>query len=112
MRKLLAALIVSLWIPTVALAAKWDNASLIDQKCATKVKDHPDNHPTSCLIKCAEHGYGIQTSDGKYLKLDEGGNKMALAALKATEKKDHIRVNVQGDAKGDVIEVKALEIAN
>jgi hypothetical protein len=114
MKKLLAALVVSLWIPCVALAATWEKASLVDQMCATKekVKSDPDKHPVSCLLKCADSGYGIQTSDGKYLKFDEAGSKMALAELKKTSKKDSIRVNVQGEPKGDVIQVTSLKIVD
>lgn len=114
MRKMLAALVVSLSIPCVALAATWDNASLIDQMCAEKekVKGNPDAHPTSCLLKCADSGYGIKTSDGKYIKLDAAGSKMALAELKKTQKKDHIRVNVTGEEKGGVIQTASLKIAD
>jgi hypothetical protein len=82
--------------------------------CATKEKvtANPDNHPTSCLLKCADSGYGIQTSDGKYMKLDAAGSKMALAELKKTAKKDHIRVNVTGEEKGGVIQTASLKITD
>ena len=112
MRKLIAVVVVSLWIPSVALAASWDKVSLIDTMCAQKVKGDPDSHSTSCLLKCANSGYGIQTGDGKYVKLDEAGNKLALAELKKTSKKDHIRVNVTGEQKDDVIHVSSLKIAD
>lgn len=112
MRKLLGALIVSIFVPCVALAANWEKVSLVDQMCASKVKDHPDKHPTSCLLKCADSGYGIQTADGKWVKLDAEGNKLALAELKKTQKKDGIRVNVTGEQKGDVIAVSSLKMAD
>lgn len=110
MRKLLGVLIVSLSLPCVALAAEWQNVSLVDQMCASKVKADPDKHPTSCLLKCAGSGYGIQTADGTYVKFDDAGNKLALAELKRTDKKDHIRVNVTGEQKGDVIQVASLKL--
>ncbi len=114
MRKLLGALLVSLVVPCVALAGSWEKVSLVDQMCASKekVKSNPDNHPTSCLLKCADSGYGIQAGDGKYIKLDEAGNKLAVAELKSTKKKDHIRVNVTGEQKGDVIQVSSLKIVD
>jgi hypothetical protein len=112
MKKLLAALLVSSWAPTAALAATWNGVSLIDQMCSEKVKADPDKHPTSCLLKCAKSGYGIQTADGQYIKFDEAGSKMALAELKRTDKKDHIRVNVTGEQKGDVIQVTSLKMAD
>ena len=110
MKKLLVALIVS--TPVLAFAANWDNVPLVDEMCATKVKDNPDKHTTSCLLKCANSGYGIQTSDGKFVKLDEAGNKMALAELKKTQKKDHIRVNVSGEEKGGKIQVASLKLVD
>ena len=50
MKKMLAALAVSLSIPCVALAATWDNVSLIDQMCAQKEKvtANPDKHHVAC----------------------------------------------------------------
>lgn len=114
MRKLLVAVAVSLSLPAVALAASWENVSLVDTMCASKekVRANPDSHPTSCLLQCASSGYGIQMQDGKYVKFDEAGNKLALAELKKTSKKDHVRVNVTGEQKGDVIHVAALKIAD
>ncbi|HTN53575.1 MAG TPA: hypothetical protein VML50_14295 [Anaeromyxobacter sp.] len=111
MKKLLVGLLVSLWMPVSALAATWENVSLIDQMCQAKVKGDPDKHPVSCLLKCAGSGYGVMTPDGKYLKLDKAGNELALAALKKTTLKDHVRVNVMGDQKGEEIAVSSLTIA-
>ncbi len=112
MRKLVGALIVSMCVPVAALAATWDNVSLVDAHCASKVKADPDKHPTSCLLKCASGGYGVQTADGTWVKLNAHGNKLAMTALKKTHKKDHIRVNVTGEQKGDVINVSSLKIAD
>jgi hypothetical protein len=106
---LVAMVVAGFSIPASALAATWDNAVLIDHNCAEKFGSNPDAHPTSCLLKCASSGYGILI-DGKWVKLDQAGNEKALAALKATGKKDHIRVNVKGERKGDVIAVSTLAI--
>ncbi len=110
MKKLVLSLVLS-GLPALAMAAAWEKAPLVDHMCVDKVKGDPDSHPTSCLMKCAGSGYGILTSDGKWLKLDEAGNHKALAALKATKKKDHIRVNVTGEMKGDTIQVASLALA-
>ncbi len=115
MRKMLAALLaVGLAAPVVALAESWEKVPLIDQMCAKKEKvtAHPENHPTGCLIKCSDSGYGVMTQDGKYLKLDEAGNKQALSALKATKKENDIRVNVSGEKHGDTIKVASLKVAD
>ncbi len=114
MRKLLAALVaLGITMPIDALAESWNNVPLIDQTCGAKFKSNPDNHPTACLKKCAKGGaLGIITSEGKWLKLDQAGNKQAVAAIDKTDKKDHIRVNVTGDQKGDVIHVASLQLAD
>jgi hypothetical protein len=109
MKKLLIALLVSL-APALALSATWEKVSLVDQKCSEKMKANPDKHPTSCLLKCADSGYGVITKDGTFLKLDEKGNQTALAALKTTKKTDGVRVNVKGEQKGNVIQVESLSI--
>ena len=103
------ALAIILVLPLTATAATWENAPLVDHMCVDKVKASPDDHKTSCLIQCAGSGYGI-LENGKWLKFDKAGNDMALAALKATSKKDHVRVNVSGDLSGDTIHVAKLTI--
>jgi hypothetical protein len=112
MKKLVSALVVlGLAMPLAALAETWENVSLADKKCAEKFKGHVDDHPKACAEKCAKTGLGIITPDGQWMKLDAAGNKQAAAALKKTDQKDHIRVNVSGDKKGDTIKVKSLELA-
>lgn len=113
MKKLSTLLAVAvLSLPLAALAETWSKVPLIDHMCRDKVKADPDKHPTACLIKCANSGYGIVAADGSWLKLDASGNEKALAALKATSKKDHIRVDVTGERKGDTIQAASVAIAN
>lgn len=100
----------ALGLPLLARAAEWHAVPLVDQMCKAKVEKDPDAHPVSCLLQCARSGYGIM-SEGKWLKLDAQGNREALAALKATSKKDHIRVDVTGDLSGDTVKVASLAIA-
>ncbi len=107
-RLILAALV--LLAPALALAATWSGVPLIDQNCETRVHSNPDAHTAACLLQCAGSGYGI-LSDGTWIKLDKAGNDMALSALKATTRKDHIRVNVTGERKGDVIHVHSLKLS-
>jgi len=111
MRKiLLGTLALAVMLPLAARAESWENVSLIDQMCSAKMKANPDAHPVSCALKCASSGFGIYTSSGQFLKFDTAGNEKALAALKVSKKKDHIRANVTGDLKGDTIDVTALSI--
>jgi hypothetical protein len=112
MKKLVSALmVVGLSLPFAALAETWENVSLADKTCAEKFKGHVDDHPKACAEKCAKNGLGIVTQDGKWMKLDAAGNKQAQAALKKTDQKDHIRVNVTGEEKAGTIHVKTLELA-
>ncbi len=109
MRKLSLA-IVLLSLPLAALADSWKGVSLVDEMCHDQVKANADAHPASCALKCADSGYGIFTSDGKWLKLDDKGNQQAVAALKKTKRKNHIRANAAGTLEGDTIHLASLSI--
>jgi len=109
MRKLLLG-VVLLSLPLAALADSWRGVPLLDNSCREQAKANPDAHPTSCALKCADSGYGIYTAEGQWLKLDKAGNRAAVAALQKTKRADHLRANVEGTLKGDVIQVKSLTI--
>jgi hypothetical protein len=94
----------------VASAEEWKNVSVIDGNCLEKVKADPDKHPRSCALQCAKGGYGVLTSDGKYLKFDAAGNEKALAALKESKKDNSLRANVTGERDGDTIKVSAIAL--
>jgi hypothetical protein len=96
--------------PSALVVETWTDVALVDTMCARKVQKDPDSHPKECAVKCANSGYGIILADGTLLKLDKAGNEQAVVALKATEKKDHLRVTVTGDRSGDTIAVKTLEL--
>jgi hypothetical protein len=110
--KKLAVLFAVLGMPALALAAEWQNVPMVDSMCQPKMKDNPDGHPVSCALKCGDSGFQIRTAENTWVKLDGAGNKLALAALKSAKKKDHIRVDVSGEQKGDVIAVSALKMAD
>jgi hypothetical protein len=104
--------VVVLLLTTAAFAGEntWTGVSLVDTMCSAKVKDKPDSHTVTCAIACVKSGFGIIASDGSYLKFDEAGNRLALAALKSTKKTDHIRATVVGERDGDTIKVKSMSI--
>jgi|SRR4051812_35722265 len=108
MKKLFVA--VLLLVTTVAYANTWNGVPLVDKQCSRKAAADPDAHTRQCAMGCAGSGFGIVTSDGKFLKFDKAGDEQALAALKATEKKDHLRVTVDGDEKDGVIAVKSVKL--
>jgi hypothetical protein len=97
-----------LLVTVAASAEDWKDVPMVDTMCATKAKAKPDEHPKSCALQCQQSGYGIVTSKGDFLKFDASGNAQAVAALKATKKSDHLRVNVSGTRDGDTIKVKSL----
>ncbi|HWF08197.1 MAG TPA: hypothetical protein VG297_07025 [Bryobacteraceae bacterium] len=69
-------------------------------------------HTRECLLKpqCVKSGYGVYTDDNKFLKFDEGGNRKAIAAIRASAKLDDFEVEVTGDVKGDTIKVVSLKL--
>lgn len=108
MKKLIALAVFTFSLS--AVASTWNNVTLVDKSCARKVAADPDAHTTKCATGCAGSGYGILTSDGKFLKFDKSGDDESLKLLKATDKKDHLRVTVDGDEKDGTIAVKSIKL--
>ena len=69
-------------------------------------------HTKECALmpECQKSGYGVYTSDNKFLKFDQAGNRKALAAIKASQKLDDFEVEVTGEIQGDTIKVASLKI--
>lgn len=69
-------------------------------------------HTRECALMpdCQKSGYGVVTSDGKFLKFDEAGNRKALEAIKASKKLDDLEVDVTGEVQGDSIKVESLKL--
>ena len=97
-------------LPTLAATETFKNVSVIDVNCHTKFVKDPDAHPRACALTCSASGYGIFTQDGKYLKFDRKGNDEILSELKASDRKDHLRVDVAGDVEGDMLKVTSVKL--
>jgi len=69
-------------------------------------------HDVGCALMddCIQSGYGVLTSDGKFITFDAAGNKRAVAALKASKKKSDLQVTVTGDVSGDSVKVATLKL--
>lgn len=106
MKKL--SIVAVLLFSSAAFASNWTNVVLMDQACSAKAKANPDAHTKACAVQCSKSGYGILTEDGKFLKFDQKGNEEAVKLLTSTEKKDHLRVNVEGEEKDGTIAVKSV----
>jgi hypothetical protein len=89
-----------------AFAETW-NGTLVDVMC--KDKDIAA-HPRKCALACAKSGFGLVTSDGKFVKFDEGGNAKALAALKGSGKEKDLKAKVEGTLDGDTVQVSSIAI--
>ena len=111
MRKALCmAALMAFLIPTVVSAKTFKNVPVVDANCSSRVINSPDSHTRACALKCAASGFGIVTSDHKFLKFDDAGNQEIVSQLKSSDKKDHLRVNVTGDVQGDTLNVKSVKL--
>ena len=111
MRKVIYLVVFGLLaLPQIAAAETFKDVPVVDTNCSAKVASAPDTHTRACALKCAASGFGIITSDNKYIKFDAEGNKEIIAALKASDKKDHLRVDVTGDVQGDTLKVTSVKL--
>lgn len=102
---------------------------LLDKDCSSKVEEtvttgSPDGpsieggmlaaeaHTRECLRApaCEKSGYGVYTSDRKFLQFDAAGNRKAVEALKVSKRETDIRVEVTGEIQGDTIKVATLKL--
>jgi hypothetical protein len=79
-------------------------------KSSKKVAADPDCHLRACALKCEASGFGIVTKDQQFLKFDAAGNASIVEALKTSDKKDHLRVDVSGDVQGDTLKVTSIKL--
>jgi len=96
--------------PALAATETFNDVSVIDVACSKKAAADADAHTRECALTCQKSGFGILTADKKFLKFDADGNAKVLAVLKASNKTDHLRVNVSGDVEGDTIKVTSVKL--
>jgi hypothetical protein len=89
-----------------ALAESW-TGHVMDVMCKSK---DAASHTRQCAIGCAKSGYGLVTSDGKFVKFDEQGNAKTLAMLKSASQDKDLKVKVSGTLDGEVIKVESIEL--
>ncbi len=102
--------LLAAFLPLVARAETWKGVPVVDSMCYEKVKTDPDAHPTKCVLACAKSGYGIISAEGTFLKFDDSGNEKVTKLLKETNKKDHLRVTVDGVRRGDSVSVTSISL--
>ncbi len=86
---------------------------LIDNACADSAKELATRaraHTTSCALmdSCETSGYSVVTEDKKRYKLTDAGNDKAADLLKNTKTQKGVKVVVEGDFNGSVLDVKSI----
>jgi hypothetical protein len=97
-------------IPALGATETYKDVSVVDVNCSAKVAADADSHTRACALKCAASGFGIVTQNKQFLKFDTEGNAKITEALKASEKKDHLRVDVSGEVQGDTLKVTSIKL--
>jgi hypothetical protein len=97
--------------PALAATKTFNDVSVVDVACSKKsAAADADAHTRECALACEKSGFGIVTVDKKFLKFNAEGNTKMLDALKASDKTDHLRVDVSGDVSGDTIKVTSVKL--
>jgi hypothetical protein len=96
--------------PALAETKTFDGVSIVDVACSKKAAANADAHTRECALDCKDSGFAIVTADNQVLKLDADGNAKVLKQLKASDKADHLRVNVSGDVEGDTLKVTSIKL--
>ncbi len=97
-------------MPALAAVETYNNVPVVDVNCSKKAAADPDAHSRDCALKCQASGSGIVTKDNRFLKFDAEGNSSITDQLKASDKKDHLRVDVTGDLQGDTLKVTSVKL--
>jgi hypothetical protein len=108
---------VLLVLAVASLAVAADiTGTLVDRHCAARIakggQPAAQSHTLECALMpdCVAAGYAVYTTEGKLFILDSAGNKTAEAALRASQKKNDLRVQVSGQVSGDSIKVATLKL--
>ena len=89
---------------------------VVDHMCAKGMvkKGNPmeraAKHTKECALEeaCAASGYGLLYGDGKWIKFDEAGDKLAMAMFEKSKKDKDFMADVTGEMKGDTFIVASL----
>jgi hypothetical protein len=108
---------ILLVLAVASLAAAADiTGTLVDRHCAAKIarggQTAAQAHTLECALMpdCVAAGYAVYTTDNKLLILDAAGNKTAEAALRASQKKNDLKVQISGQVSGDNLKVATLKL--
>lgn len=103
------------WLALPVLASSLWGADLqgviVDWNCAQQMAEKgrlqtlKNNRACSMMKHYNRSAYGLITSDQKYYRLDDNGNRLARVLLANTPNKDNLKVIVSGEIDGGTIKV-------
>ena len=100
----------------LAASAAEIKGTLMDKMCSAKAlkggQAAAKEHDRACAMMppCEKSGYGVFTAENRFLVFNSAGNALATAALKASSKKDDLKVTIVGAVKGPTIDVASLKL--
>ncbi len=89
---------------------------VVDQMCAKNMakKSNPmelaAKHTKECALEeaCAASGFGLFYENGKWVKFDENGDKLAKAMIESSKKDKDLMADVTGEMSGEKFVVASL----
>jgi hypothetical protein len=89
---------------------------VVDQMCAKSMAKKGDamaraaKHTKECALEeaCASSGFGLFYDDGKWVKFDENGDKLALGMFEKSKKEKDFMADVVGEVKDGKMAVVSL----
>ena len=128
MKKAFAAVLIGLVVTSLSLAQEKTDAPkatsdvvtlkgyVVDQMCAKGMakKGNPMmkamGHTKECALEdaCAASGFGI-FSDGKWVKFDADGDKLAKASIEKSKREKGLYFEVSGKMDGEKLAVSSLK---
>jgi hypothetical protein len=89
---------------------------VVDQMCAKSMAKKGDamaraaKHTKECALEeaCASSGFGLFYEDGKWVKFDEKGDKLALGMFEKSKKEKDFMADVVGEVKDGKMAVVSL----
>ena len=116
MKRFTSLLFVLTLFAAMPLMAESVDGILMDNMCMGKFEakgfDAAKMHTKDCALMgpCKESGFAIIQQDGTVVKLDAKGNKLALAALEASDKEKDLQVSADGKLSNGVLATKKIEL--
>lgn len=106
---LLLAVGVVRWRASATTTSGW----LIDRHCFAAFQNHVADHTRDCLLRCAASVYGLVDAQGHFRPFDAKGNRSALAAVRASTKRNHLWVTVRAKrSDAPMLEVQELQLTD